>query len=319
MDSQTVVFYPDKEKLSKLDLSKKEKVNILTSILLSTLMGDDTRLVKQFNDQRIDHGLSFLSYNHENEGSVSFSTLITDKKYFKDVLSLAKKEFAKIAKEGLDFDELKTIRTLMENDVESSKEHPSYSATAGISTAEALEDKNWLDYTEAAQLKNIQEITKDEKSFAAFNEKVKAFADTYLVSAKQKIVEKHFEEKGNVRISLLKQWEIKRRKIKSENHYKRPVLNFTGKHKLARMPWDKVSFTKQGDNTFVVNDKESNLVRVSVVNPHGFNNLIDPKILNSGDDSLIRKESYRLGLLKRQALALLSQTQELKRNLLQRN
>ena len=261
-------------------------------------MGDDSRLMKQFNDQRLNHGISFLSYNHENEGSVSFSTLITDKKYFNDILSLAKEEFAKIAKEGLDFDELKLLELLWRTMLRVLKENPSYSATAGISTAEALEDKNWLDYTEASQLKNIQEITKDEKSFAAFNEKVKAFADTYLVSAKQKIVEKHFEEKGNIGNFSSEAMGNKEEKIKSENHYKRPVLNFTGKHKLARMPWDKVSFTKQGDNTFVVNDKESNLVRVSVVNPHGFNNLIDPKILNSGDDSLIRKESYRLGLLK---------------------
>ena len=69
------------------------------TIWLATLIGDDSRLVKQFNDKKINHGMSFMGYSHENKGTVSLYTFFTDKKYFKQTLPMINNELNKIAKE----------------------------------------------------------------------------------------------------------------------------------------------------------------------------------------------------------------------------
>ena len=304
-DGQTVVFYPDKEINENLKLSKKEKANILGTIWLATLIGDDSRLVKQFNDKKINHGMSFMGYSHENKGTVSLYTFFTDKKYFKQTLPMINNELNKIAKEGLSLEELKTIETMMENDLERTKESPTSAYRSAMSTALELEDDNWQQYTEKAQLDELKKVTSNQANYEKFNEQIKAFADTYFTSARQRTVETHFDKQSNIGNFSS---ENGKQDIKSENHYARPIAEFTGTHKLVRMPWDKVSVDSIDSKTQLVNDKESNISRVRIVNPCGTKDFIDPKILESGDDDLIRKETFRTNMLLSKSMSIFEQT-----------
>lgn len=307
-DSHNIVFYPNKEKLAELNLDDIDKSKITNILCSSLLIGEDTRLPKLFNKKKINAGFSFMGYNHENGGTVNLNTFFTDKKFFAQIKKHIIEEFQKISKEGLKLEELKTIKKMFEKYLEELKENPSKTYRSAISLAEELEVDNWKQFTGEASLKYLQNITKDETSFNAFNEKIKAFTDTYLVSGKHKTLETHYTgDKSNVG-KLSSEDTLQNDEQKTENHYKRPIVEYEGQHALARMPWHKASMLKQDDKTFLVNDKESNLTRASIINPSGLGTYLDPEILASRDDDLIRRESYRQAKLSSFAMSIFRQT-----------
>ena len=291
-DGQMIVYYPDRQLSEDLNLSEVEKRKISNFIWISLFMGNDSRLKKVFNKEKINHGLTLMNYDHENKGLISVSTIFTDKKLFPKISSIINKEFKKLSEEGLSKDELDSIKTILENSFETSKEDPADNYRAAIKIAEQLEEDNWIQFTEEEALKYLQNVTKDEKSLAGFNEKLKAFVNAYLIHGKQKVVEQHNDtaKPGNVRVSDGNMGDLSQT---TENHYQRPVAEFKEKHILARMPWDKVSFSKLDDKTYFVNDKQSNIARLKVYNPSGLMTLIDPKTLASGDKEKILMESLR--------------------------
>lgn len=307
-DSHNIVFYPNKEKLAELNLDDIDKSKITNILCSSLLIGEDTRLPKLFNKKKINAGFSFMGYNHENGGTVSLNTFFTDKKFFAQIKKHIHEEFQKISKEGLKLEELKTIKKMFEKYLEELKENPSETYRSAISQAEELEVVNWKQFTEKELLKYLKNITKDEASFQAFNNKVKAFVDTYLVSGKHKTLETHYTgDKSNVG-KFSTEDTLRDNDSKTENHYKRPIVEYEGQHALTRMPWHKASMLKQDGKTFLVNDKESNLTRATIINPSGLETYLDPEILVSGDDDLIRRESYRQKKLSSFAMSIFSQT-----------
>ena len=291
-DGQMLVYYPNRQLSEDLNLSKVEKRKISNFIWMSLFMGNDSRLKKVFNKEKINHGLTLMNYDHENKGLISVSTIFTNKKLFPKISSIINKEFKKLSEEGLSKDELDSIKTILENSFETSKENPTDNYRTAISIAEQLEEDNWMQFTEEEALKYLQSITQDEKSLAEFNEKLKAFVNAYLIHGKQKVVEQHNDtaKPGNV---LASDGNMNDLNQATEHHYQRPVAEFKEKHILARMPWDKVSFSKLDDKTYLVNDKQANIARLKAYNPSGLMTLIDPKTLASGDKEKILMESLR--------------------------
>lgn len=305
-DSLSQLFYPNPEKLLKSKLSKLDKERLTVALLFTMFIGDDSRLRKEFNKQKINVGSVGINFDNEDRGALNLSINKTDKKYFPKVLPIVHQQLKRIAAEGLNLEELNLVKKMVENGKEVTKENPASQYQAAIGTAINKEHESWLDFTPNQVMKDFwNKITKDQESLNAFNEQLKEFLDIYFLSAKSKTVETHCDNKSNVGNFSSDNMQVG--EMRTQNHYERPAIKFSQKPDFIRLPVGLASMKKLDECSYLVKDKEANLVRVYVLNKNGMGRLPD-SILNSNNPGLILKETYKQETLNNLAESLFIET-----------
>jgi hypothetical protein len=195
---------------------------------------------------------------------------------------------------------------MVENGKEMSKEDPASQYQTAIGLAINKEHENWLDFTPDQVMKDLwNKITKDQESLNAFNEELKEFLDIYFLSAKSKTIETHCDNNSNV--GNFSSDNMKLGEVKTQSHYERPLVKSSLKPDFIRLPLGSVSMKKLDEHTYLVKDKDANLVRVYVLNKNGMGRLSDT-VLNSNNPDLISKETYKQEILDSLAESLFTET-----------
>ena len=305
-DSLNQVFYPNPEKLLKSKLSKLDKQRFTRTLLLSMFNGDDSRLRKEFNKQKINVGSVGISFDNEGRGALNLNISGTDKKYFSKVLPIVHQQLKKIAAEGFNLEELNLVKKMVENGKEITKEDPASQYQTAIGVSISQEHEHWLDFTPDQVMKDFwNKITKDQESLNAFNDELKEFLDIYFLSAKSKTLETHCDNKSNVGNFSSDNMQVG--EMRTESHYQRPAVKPSQKPDFIRLPAGLASMGKLDERTYLVKDKEANLVRVYVLNKNGMGRLSDT-ILNSNNPDLISKETYKQEIIESLAESLFIET-----------
>jgi predicted Zn-dependent peptidase len=304
-DSLIQVFYPNPEKLLKSKLSTLDKQRLTGTLLLTMFAGDDSRLRQEFNKQKINVGSVGINFDNEDRGALNLSINRTDKKYFSKVLPIIHQQLKKIAAEGLNLEELNLVKRMVVNGKEVTEEDPASQYQAAIETAISQEHEHWLDFTPDQEMKDFwNKITKDQESLNAFNDELKEFLDIYFLSAKSKTLETHCDNHSNVGNFSSENMQVG---VKTQSHYARPVVEPSQKPDFIRLPAGLASMKKLDERSYLVKDKEANLVRVYVLNKNGMGRLSDT-ILNSSNPNLISEETYKQELLSSFAESLFTET-----------
>ena len=304
-DSLTQVFYPNPEKLLKSKLSILDKQRFTGTLLLTMFNGNDSRLRQEFNKQKINVGSVGINFDSEDRGALNLNINRTDKKYFSKVLPIVHQQLKRIAAEGLNLEELKLVKKMVENGQQITKENPASQYQAAIGTAIGKEYENWLDFTPDQEMKDFwNKITKDQESLNAFNEQLKEFLAIYFLSAKSKTVETHCDNNSNVGDFSSDNMQVG---VKTQSHYARPLVEPSQKPDFIRLPAGLASMKKLDERSYLVKDEEANLVRVYVLNKNGMARLSDT-VLNSNNPDLISKETYKQEIIKSLAESLFTET-----------
>lgn len=305
-DSLNQVFYPNPEKLLKSKLSTLDKQRFTGTLLLSMFNGNDSRLRQEFNKQKINVGSVGINFDNEDRGALNLNINRTDKKYFSKVLPIIHQQLQKIAAEGLNLEELNLVKKMVENGQQITKENPASQYQAAIQAAISQEHEHWLDFTPDKEMKDFwNKITKDQESLNAFNEQLKEFLDIYFLSAKSKTLETHCDNNSNVGNFSSENMQVG--EMRTQSHYERPAVEPLQKPDFIRLPAGLASMNKLDERSYLVKDKEANLVRVYVLNKNGMGRLSDT-VLNSNNPDLISKETYKQEILESLAESLFTET-----------